>query len=55
MLATALNPVIGYDKATKVVKKAYKENITLKKAALSLGYLSETEFEKIVDPSKMIS
>lgn len=55
MLATALNPVIGYDKATKVVKKAYKENITLKKAALSLGYLSEAEFDKIVDPSKMIS
>ncbi len=54
MLATSLNPVIGYDKAAKVVQKAYKEEITLKEAAVALGYLSAKEFDKIVDPKKMI-
>ncbi len=54
MLATALNPVIGYDKAGKIVKKAYKENTTLKKAASHLGYLTEAQLLKIVDPKKMI-
>ncbi len=54
MLATALNPVIGYDKAAKIVQKAYHENLTLKQAALKLGYLTEKEFDKLVDPRKMI-
>lgn len=54
MLATALNPIIGYDKAAKVVKKAHKENITLKQAALELGFLTEKEFDAAVDPSKMV-
>lgn len=54
MLATALNPVIGYDKASKVVKKAYEEHITLKKAAVDLGFLSEKQFDEIVDPKKMV-
>ncbi len=54
MLATALNPVIGYDKASKVVQKAYAEGITLKQAAMLLGFLSEAEFDKVVDPKKMI-
>lgn len=54
MLATALNPIIGYDKATQVVKKAHKEKITLKRAALALGFLSEKQFDKAVDPSKML-
>ena len=54
MLATALNPVIGYDKASKVVKKAYHEGITLKEAALSLGFLSEQEFDELIDPKKMV-
>lgn len=54
MLATALNPVIGYDKAAKAVQKAHKENITLKQAVLSLGFLSEREFDEIVDPRKMV-
>ena len=53
MLATALNPIIGYDKAAKVVQKAYKENTTLKEAALALGFLSAEEFDKAVDPVKM--
>jgi len=55
MLVTALNPVIGYDKAAQIAKKAYKENTTLKKAALELGFLSEEEFDKAVDPSKMVN
>jgi fumarate hydratase class II len=50
MHATSLNPVIGYDKAAKVVQKAYKEEITLKDAAVKLGYLTAKEFDKIVDP-----
>ncbi|HEX2580336.1 MAG TPA: class II fumarate hydratase [Rhabdochlamydiaceae bacterium] len=54
MLATALNPVIGYDKASKVVRKAYKEGLSLKQAALKLGYLTSKEFDRIVDPKKMV-
>jgi fumarate hydratase class II len=54
MLATALNPVIGYDKASKIVQKAYREGTTLKKAALKLGYLTEKQFDEIVDPRKMV-
>lgn len=55
MLATALNPVIGYDQASKVVFKAHSEDKTLKQAALEMKVLSEEEFDRIVDPSKMIS
>lgn len=54
MLATALNPVIGYDKASKIVQKAYRENLTLKEAAIKLGILSEKEFDKLVDVLKMV-
>jgi fumarate hydratase class II len=54
MLATALNPVIGYDKAAKIVQKAYKEGLTLKQATLKLGYLTSKQFDQIVDPKKMI-
>lgn len=54
MLVTALNPHIGYDKASEIAKKAYKESITLKQAALELGYLTETEFDQFVDPAKMV-
>lgn len=54
MLATALNPVIGYDKAAKIVQKAYKEGLTLKQAALKLGYLTSKQFDQIVDPKKMV-
>jgi fumarate hydratase class II len=54
MLATALNKAIGYDKAAKIVKKAHMENSTLKEAALGLNYLSEEEFDQIVDPKKML-
>jgi len=54
MLVTALNQHISYDNAAKIAKKAYKENLTLKEAAKKLNLVSEKEFEKIVDPKKMI-
>ncbi|MBL4715542.1 MAG: fumarate hydratase, class II [Bacteroidetes bacterium] len=54
MLVTALNTHIGYDKSSEIAKKAYKENTTLRKAALELGYLTDEEFTEWVDPSKMI-
>ena len=54
MLVTALNPHIGYDKAAQVAKKAYKEDITLKEATLQLGFLNAKDFDRIVNPKKMI-
>ena len=54
MLVTALNPHIGYDNAARVAKKAFKENITLKQAAIELKLLTGEEFDKIVRPEKMI-
>ncbi len=53
MLVTALNTHIGYEKAAEIAKKAHKEGATLKQAALSLGYLTEEEFDEWVDPSQM--
>jgi len=54
MLVTALNKRIGYDNAAKIAKKAFKENLTLKEAAIKLNLVSEKEFDKFVDPKKMI-
>lgn len=54
MLVTALNPVIGYDSAAKVAKKAHAEGITLRKAAEDLGFLTGEQFDKIVQPSEML-
>ena len=54
MLVTALNPHIGYDKAATVAKKAYRENISLKEAAVSLGFLTLQEFDRFVQPKKML-
>lgn len=54
MLVTALNPYIGYDKAAQTAKKAHKEGITLKEAAVALGYVTPEEFDRIVRPEKMI-
>ncbi|MFL5786227.1 MAG: class II fumarate hydratase [Bacteriovoracaceae bacterium] len=53
MLVTALNPHIGYDKAAEIAKKAHKENLTLKEAAIKLGYLTEKEFRDWVVPERM--
>lgn len=55
MLVTALNPVIGYDKAAKIAKKAYEDNSTLESACVDLGFLSKEEFQQAVDPRKMTS
>ena len=55
MLVTALNTHIGYDKAAEIAKKAYKENSTLREAALALGYVSETEFDEWVRPEAMVN
>jgi fumarate hydratase, class II len=54
MLVTALAPVIGYDKASKIAHHAVDHDLTLKDAALQLGFVSETEFDRIVDPRKMV-
>ena len=54
MLVTALNKSIGYDNAAKIAKKAFIENLTLKEAAIKLGLISEKDFDRIVDPKKMI-
>lgn len=53
MLVTALNPVIGYDKASQVAHYAVEKDLTLKQACLELGYVSEEEFDRVVNPYKM--
>jgi fumarate hydratase class II len=53
MLVTALNPIIGYDKAATVAKKAHAEGSTLRDAAVALGYLTAAEFDEAVDPERM--
>jgi fumarate hydratase class II len=53
MLVTALNPIIGYDKAAQVAKKALKERSTLREAALSLGFLTAEQFDEAVVPDEM--
>jgi fumarate hydratase, class II len=54
MLVTALNPYIGYENAAKTAKKAYKENISLKKACVELGFLTEEKFDEVFHPEKMV-
>src|SRR6202042_1463944 len=54
MLVTALAPVIGYDKASKIAHYAMDHDLTLKDAALKLGFVSEEEFDRVVDPAKMV-
>lgn len=55
MLVTALNPKIGYDKASKVAKNAHKKGLTLKESALELGVLTSEQFDEWVRPENMIS
>ena len=55
MLVTALSPVIGYQKAAYVAHYALEKDLTLKVAALQLGYIEEADFERIVDPAKMVN
>ncbi len=54
MLVTALSPVIGYDKASKIAHYALDNDLTLKQAALKLGFVTEDEFDRVVDPAKMV-
>jgi fumarate hydratase class II len=54
MLVTALSPVIGYDKASKIAHYAMDNDLTLKAAALKLGFVTEEEFDRVVDPAKMV-
>ena len=54
MLVTALAPVIGYDRASQIAHHALERDLTLKASALELGYVSEAEFDRVVDPTKMV-
>ena len=54
MLVTALAPVIGYDKASQIAHHAMEHDLTLKAAALQLGFVTAAEFDRIVDPAKMV-
>ena len=54
MLVTALAPVIGYDKASQIAHYAMDNDLTLKAAALKLGFVTEEEFDRVVDPAKMV-
>jgi fumarate hydratase, class II len=54
MLVTALAPVIGYDKASQIAHYAMDHDLTLKEAALKLGFVTEVEFDRVVDPAKMV-
>ena len=55
MLVTALAPHVGYDNAAKIAKKALKNKTKLKVEALKSGLISEKEYDKIVDPKKMVN
>jgi fumarate hydratase class II len=55
MLVTALVPVIGYDKASQIAHHAMTHDLTLKEAALRLGFVSEADFDRIVDPRQMVT
>jgi fumarate hydratase class II len=54
MLVTALSPVIGYDKSSKIAHYALDNDLTLRQAALKLGFVTEEEFDRVVDPTKMV-
>jgi fumarate hydratase class II len=54
MLVTALSPKVGYDNAAKIAKKAHKNGTTLKEESIKSGLITEKEYDKIVNPKKMI-
>ena len=54
MLVTALSPKVGYDNAAKIAKNAHKNGTTLKEESIKSGLITEKEYNKIVDPKKMI-
>ncbi len=55
MLVTALTPHIGYDNAAKAAKLAHEQNLSLKQAVITLGFLNEAEYDRLVVPSNMLS
>ena len=55
MLVTALSPSIGYEKASQIAHHALEHNMTLKQAALFLKHVSAEDFDRIVDPGKMVA
>jgi fumarate hydratase class II len=55
MLVTALAPVIGYDRASQIAYYAMDNDLGLKAAALELGFVTEAEFDRVVDPAKMVA
>jgi fumarate hydratase class II len=55
MLVTALNPHIGYEKAAMIAKLAFKDGSTLKEAAIKTGYVTEEQYDKWIDPAKMVN
>ena len=54
MLVTALSPHLGYEKAARIAQKAHRERTTLREAALALGWVSAEEFDRWVDPARML-
>lgn len=54
MLVTALSPVIGYDKASRIAHHAMEHDLTLREAALELGFVDAAEFDRVVSPAKMV-
>jgi fumarate hydratase, class II len=54
MLVTALSPLIGYDQASKIAHHAMDNDLTLKAAALKVGFVTEEQFDRVVDPAKMV-
>ena len=54
MLVTALSPKVGYDNAAKIAKRAHKNETTLKEESIKSGLITKKDYEKIVDPKKMI-
>jgi len=54
MLVTALSPMIGYDKAAKIAHDALEQNLTLREAALASGLISPEEFDRAIDPRKIV-
>jgi len=55
MLVTALSPVIGYDKASQIAHHAMDNDLTLKAAALQLNFVTEEEFDRVVNPARMVT
>ena len=54
MLVTVLTPKVGYDNAAKIAKKAHKNGTTLKEEAIKSGLINNKDYDKVVDPKKMV-